>query len=132
MLIEIELPWPPPILSPNQKPAHWGQMQKAKKKFKEDCAWLTKLGAQYTLDPKQDVAILLFFHPPAGKANNRDLDNMRASMKYGLDSVAEMWGVNDRRFRPNFDDWDEPVPHGKVRLIACSHHMLIPLLTKYY
>jgi crossover junction endodeoxyribonuclease RusA len=44
---------------------------------------------------KTDLNII--FHPPDRR--HRDLDNMLASIKSGLDGVADAWGVNDREFK---------------------------------
>ena len=123
-ITELELPFPPSELSPNDR-KHWANKQDAKKQFKHDCYFMacTKR-PNYT----KETGIILIFHPPDGI--HRDLDNMLASMKYGLDMVADAWKINDRLFRPHFQDWG-PIhkPFGKVRLIACGKHEFVPVLT---
>lgn len=58
------------------------------------------------------VNVNLMFCPPDRRA--RDWDNLLASMKSGLDGLADTMGVNDSKWRPSLDVADDPVKHGKV------------------
>jgi hypothetical protein len=55
---------------------------------------------------------ILFFYPPDKR--HRDLDNMLASVKYGLDGIAEAWGINDRVFNRILIELGKPIKNGMV------------------
>ena len=46
------------------------------------------------------IPLTITFYPPDKR--HRDADNMVASIKAGLDGVADALKVNDRRFLPTF------------------------------
>lgn len=93
--IQFDLPWPSKDLSPNARIHHMTHYR-AKKAFRESCYWLTKksgvlLGkTPYRLD-------LVFFAPDTRR---RDRDNLLASMKSGIDGMAQALGVDDSLFDP--------------------------------
>lgn len=93
--IQFDLPWPSKDLSPNARIHHMAHYR-AKKVFRETCYWTTaragvRLGqTPYRLD-------LVFFAPDARR---RDRDNLLASMKSGLDGMAQALGVDDSHFDP--------------------------------
>ncbi len=91
-------PWPPSILSPNAR-AHWAQKSRAAKKYRADCALLTK---QFGLSVDWDGPVDFFieFFPPDRR--HRDDDNLIASFKSGRDGIAQALGIDDRRFRLAF------------------------------
>lgn len=91
----ITLPWPPTVLRPNDT-SHWSKKAKAKAKYKEWCYWATKLSKVRIADEK--VHLYLTFHPPSRR--RYDADNLLASIKSGIDGLAEALGVNDRIFSP--------------------------------
>jgi crossover junction endodeoxyribonuclease RusA len=91
----IILPWPPKELSPNAR-VHRQAKAKQAKAYRESCFWLTK-EAQERLSGGR-VHLTITFVPPDRRA--RDLDNMLASIKSGLDGMADALGVNDKIFRP--------------------------------
>jgi len=110
----LNLPWPPPELSPN-KSLHFTAKMAHKKRMRDvckaickehDCAWL--------IPPEGNIHIKLTFYPP----NKRgfDLDNMLARSKSLLDGVADAWNINDVRFRPITIDMGEPEKGGRVML----------------
>jgi crossover junction endodeoxyribonuclease RusA len=110
----IVLPWPPKELSPNNKPASKaGRMAKhrVEQNYRQACFWLTK-EAQETISGVR-VHLTITFVPPDRRA--RDLDNMLASIKSGLDGVADALGVNDKIFRPVTIDVTEEIG-GMVRI----------------
>lgn len=93
----ITLPWPPKELNPNNKPVtKAGAMAKHRKaqEYKEDCWIITK--AAKIPKPEGNVKLDIVFYPPDNR--KRDLDNMLASIKYGLDGVAAGLGIDDNRF----------------------------------
>ena len=98
---EIELPWPAKELSPNAR-QHWAQAARAKKAYRQRCRALGEAGGLATT-PKGAEAVLvgLTFFPPDKRA--RDWDNLLASMKSGLDGLADAMGVDDSRWRLGFD-----------------------------
>jgi len=51
------------------------------------------------------IPITVTFYPPDKR--HRDADNMVASIKAGLDGVADGLKINDRQFLPTFQFTDE-------------------------
>lgn len=92
----ITLPWPPSELSPNSRPPHWSVHARAKKRYRSACA-LTALSQGATKLQAEMLQVHLTFVPPDRRA--RDLDNLIASMKSGLDGLADVLGVDDSRWR---------------------------------
>ena len=86
--------WPPRELSPNVR-IHWATKARAVKKYRRDCCLLAK-GAKLVVDWDGDIHVHLAFLPPTNR--RRDKDNLQASMKAGLDGLADALGVNDSRF----------------------------------
>ena len=112
LTFEVELPWPAKELSPNAR-QHWAAAARAKKAYRGRCRALG-LVAGLALVPTgaKRLAVHLDFFPPDRRA--RDWDNMIASMKAGLDGLADAMGVDDSRWRLGFKVWDEPVKEGRV------------------
>jgi crossover junction endodeoxyribonuclease RusA len=108
----IELPWPAKELSPNAR-QHWSAAARAKKAYRLRCKAVGD-AAGLALVPKGATGVLvhLVFIKPDRRA--RDWDNMLASMKSGLDGLADAMGVDDSMWRLSFDVADEPVPAGAV------------------
>lgn len=108
----LELPWPPREASPNFR-GHWTVIAKAKKAYRMKCGQLG-LAHGLNLAPKTatKVNVHLLFCAPDRRA--RDWDNLLASMKAGLDGLADAMGVDDAKWRPSLDVADDPVKHGKV------------------
>lgn len=96
--MNVILPWPPKELSPNAR-LHWARVAKAKKAYRETCFWLAK-AAKLQAPAEGLVRIELTFYPPCRRS--RDKDNLIASMKAGLDGLADAMAVNDKRFDPVF------------------------------
>lgn len=94
-MIVIDLPWPPKELSPNQR-LHWAKLATVKRKYRSDCNLLTLAACKQKLAGRHHLALTFF--PPDRRA--RDRDNLLASMKAGLDGVADALGINDREFDP--------------------------------
>lgn len=93
--MNLLLPWPPSALSPNARPTHWASLARAKKSYRHACAWTARSqGASLLLANR--LAVHLRFVPPDRRG--RDLDNCIASMKAGLDGLADVIGVDDSRW----------------------------------
>lgn len=110
--MKIELPWPSSVLSPNT-PGHWSAKCKPKAKHKSDCFFAAKAQGDVPVFSDGNIPLSIVFHPPS-KRGRRDLDNLLARMKSGLDGLATAWRIDDSRFRPITIDIGEFVPHGKV------------------
>ena len=89
------LPWPPRTLSPNTR-KHWRAHAAAKKGYRTACAWHATCQGAKKLPPGK-LTVSLRFVPPDRR--RRDLDNLIASMKSGLDGLADALGVDDNNFR---------------------------------
>ena len=105
-MVQIELPWPPKELLPNNK-LHWAKKARIIKRYRHDCGWVAK-----TIKPTSYEFTLTFYPPDKRK---RDRDSMIASFKAGQDGLADSWGVDDNIFRVSYM-FGEPVKDGKVIL----------------
>jgi crossover junction endodeoxyribonuclease RusA len=94
----LVLPWPPKELSPNST-LHWARKAKFKKEYRRTC-WALTLEAGWINPPEGKIPLTITFYPPDKR--HRDADNMVASIKAGLDGVADAMKVNDRQFLPTF------------------------------
>ncbi len=91
----VLLPWPPAECSPNSR-VHWSKRARAAKVYRKACwglclaagwkAWVSECRPRVTLE----------FVPALER--RRDLDNCIASMKAGLDGIADALRVDDSRF----------------------------------
>lgn len=94
--IEVTLPWPSPKLNPNQaRRLHWGKRASHAKRYRTDCGWACKAAG---LRPASfaRAAVSVTFCPP--DAQRRDIDNMLAAIKSGLDAVSAAVGIDDSLF----------------------------------
>ena len=92
---ELTLPWPDKALSPNSR-GHWSVKAKAAKSYRKAC-WALALSAGRMVDNGGPIDVYLTFRPPSRR--RYDLDNAIASVKNGLDGLADALKVNDQRFR---------------------------------
>ena len=90
----IKLHWPPVELSPNAR-VHHHVSAKAKKAYRESCYWAAR-SCRMPMPDDGEILLSLEFRPPDNR--RRDLDNMLASIKAGLDGFADAHEVNDHRF----------------------------------
>lgn len=90
----IKLDWPPTSLSPNAR-LHWAKLAKAKKAYREACAWQA---IQQGAKPMQadKLHLTLTFVPPTRR--QYDLDNALARIKAGLDGLADVLKVDDKHW----------------------------------
>jgi crossover junction endodeoxyribonuclease RusA len=92
--MQIILPWPPKELSPNAR-THWAVLAKAKKRYREACAW-TAIEQGLKKSDKQALHITIEFYAPTRR--EYDLDNALARMKSGLDGLCDVLGVDDSKW----------------------------------
>lgn len=97
--LHITLPWPPRALSPNVR-VHYMALARAKKRYRQACHLQAIAGHCRQMAPDTRLHLRLTFVPPDKR--RRDLDNLIASMKAGLDGVADALGVDDSRWRLTF------------------------------
>lgn len=100
MIVVVDLPWPPPELSPNAR-KHWLAMAKAKKRYRTNC-WIVTLQQRDSkpLEGKGPWKLTLEFHPPPRSGAQRgDDDNLVARMKAGLDGMCDALQIDDTQLR---------------------------------
>lgn len=88
--MQIDLPWPPRSLWPNVR-AHWSGLASAKRNYKRT-AWALAKEAHEAL-PQARLCVHMAFCAP--DRIRRDMDNMIAAMKAGLDGISDAIGVDD-------------------------------------
>ena len=93
----ITLDWPDASLSPNRKNGkHWTATSKAKDHYKL-CAHSMTIQACYTYAPPTvPFRLVITFVPPDNR--RRDLDNLLASIKPGIDGIAQALEIDDYVF----------------------------------
>jgi len=112
----FELPWPAKELSPNAR-HHWAAAARAKKTYRTRCRQVGEgVGLGMASESAKTVLVHLTFVPPDKR--RRDWDNLVASMKSGLDGLADAMGIDDSRWRLAFDVSDDPVEGGRVLVIV--------------
>lgn len=118
-MIEVTLPWPSPKLNPNTaRRLHWGKRASLAKRYKRDCGWAcVAAGVRPAGFAHAKVAVT--FHPP--DAQRRDLDNMLAAIKAGLDAVSAALRIDDSLFDLSLSR-GAPRPGGAVvlRIVAAE------------
>jgi crossover junction endodeoxyribonuclease RusA len=109
-VIAIPLPWPRKELSPNAR-VHFRAKAAEAKIYRENAYWTVKAG---DLGPMADgqIELCIKFYPPDSR--RRDLDNMFASIKSGIDGIADGLGVNDQRFAFRISREQPMPPAGKI------------------
>lgn len=91
----IILPWPPKELSPNAR-IHFRAKAAAVKAYREQAYWIARAAEVPPVGTDGGIALRFDFHPPDKR--RRDLDNMLASIKSGVDGIADALCVDDQRF----------------------------------
>ena len=111
----VTLPWPPKELSPNAR-VHWATLAKAKKLYRDACAWQARLQG---VKPMRDNALHvdITFHAPTRRAY--DQDNAIARMKSGLDGLADVLGVDDSKWTLTIRKADEIGGFVRVEVSEC-------------
>ena len=96
--LRVILPWPPRALSPNCRPPHLSVLAKAKRAYRAACH-VEAMAAGWrkgAFAPTDRLHVRLTFVLPDRR--RRDMDNMIAAMKSGLDGLADALGVDDNRW----------------------------------
>jgi len=91
------LPWPPKGLSPNDR-LHWAALSRLKREYRKACR--LQVLAQGAQPMEGCLRVQLEFVPPDRR--KRDWDNLVASMKAGLDGLADALQVDDAQFVLSF------------------------------
>ncbi|CAN7188050.1 endonuclease [Acidovorax sp. LjRoot117] len=111
----IQLPWPPKELSPNAR-LHWAKLAKAKKAYRETCAWHARAQGAAALPPCKPH-LSLTFYPPTKRAY--DLDNALARMKAGLDGLADVLKVDDQHWSLSISRGGQTGGYVMVEVTGC-------------
>jgi crossover junction endodeoxyribonuclease RusA len=93
----IELPWPPSKLSCNGSQGDYRGKADSASKYRADCFILAQAGLRgHAISHDGPIMLDISYHEPT--AHRRDLDNLLAMTKQGIDAVAQVLGVDDYRF----------------------------------
>lgn len=112
--VTVVLPYPAKTLSPNARPDKF-TLARAKKAYRK-CGWEAGLVSGLHLLGQGRVTMQLIFCPPPVK-RKRDLDNAAASMKSGLDGIADALKIDDSEWEWERPMWGEPTKTGEVQLL---------------
>lgn len=111
---ELVLPWPSRDLHPNSR-NHWSLRAKAAKAARYQAGLLAlQAGWQGRVLPEGRLHVWIDAYPPDRR--RRDADGLLSSCKAALDGIADVIGVDDRRFVPHPYVKDEPRKGGEVRI----------------
>lgn len=95
MSLTLTMPWPPSNLSPNARQHHMA-LYRAKKAYRNACAWQAKLQGAKTIEADR-LEVRITFYPPDRRRH--DKDNLIARFKAGQDGLADVLGVDDGRWQ---------------------------------
>lgn len=110
----ITLPWPDRKLSPNER-SHWAKKAPVKAAYREKAYWQAQKHG--VILPAERHHIAITFYPPSNRP--MDIDNCLASIKSGLDGIADGLGINDKYFRPitiDFGEADKNNPRVEINI----------------
>ena len=107
--MKVVLPWPSQALSPNAR-VHRMAKATAARKYRAACDWHAKAAGLGRLQADA-LHMTLTFCPPDHR--RRDLDNMLAAFKPGLDGLSDVLGVDDSNWSLTLRRGD-PVKGGAV------------------
>lgn len=93
-MFQVTLPWPPKELSPNAR-THWAKLAAVKKAYRTECFMQARI-AGVTRQKATRAHISISFVPPDRRG--RDLDNCLASIKAGLDGIADALFIDDKHW----------------------------------
>lgn len=123
--MQFSFPWPHQDLSPNARIHHMQRASRAKT-YRKGVAWEAVAAGVKKLDAPA-AHLTITFCPP--DARRRDLDNMLASIKPGLDGLSDVLCVDDSRWSMTIGRG--PItPGGRVSITitpALAEAALIPL-----
>lgn len=92
---EITLPWPPSKLSRNGSQADYSGKARSARLYRSD-ALVCALRDARGVTVSDSIMLDITFHAPDGR--RRDLDNLLAMTKQGIDPIAEVLKVDDYSF----------------------------------
>lgn len=116
--LHLVLPWPVKGLSPNAR-GHWAKTARDKRRYREACAWAAKSQGAGKLGASRLHVHCVFVPPDRRK---RDDQNCMASMKAGLDGLADVLGVDDSKWRTSYEMAPDGEIGGMVRVIVQEAH----------
>ena len=107
----VSYPLPSRELSPNGR-FHWAVVAKHKKSYRQAYYLLTK---EAKLPPVSSgrVALDITFYPRSRR--RMDIDNLVASLKAGIDGIADALEVDDSRFEYTFRRADDIMGMVKIK-----------------
>jgi hypothetical protein len=112
---EIELPFPPAILSPNARP-HWSVKAKAVKAAR---AWATQTCMIDKFKaPETDGKLHLWIEYYCKTKRRMDADNALSMTKAYIDGIADYLGIKDRMFVLHPMVMDETGGYIKIRITS--------------
>lgn len=103
--MRVILPWPTKYLSPNAR-RHWAVKARAKKAYRAACAAQARSQGLTRMDAER-LHLKITFVPPNRRA--RDLDNLLASIKSGLDGLCDVLGVDDSKWSMEISKADDRI-----------------------
>jgi len=113
--MQVSIPWPPRELSPNARNDRRA-VAGVRKRYRQT-AWGLALSKKpmndWRVESNLALHLSITFHPPDKR--RRDLDNMLASIKSGLDGVADALGVDDSEWSLTIQK-GAPVLGGSVQI----------------
>lgn len=116
-MTELILPWPPTDLSPNRR-VHWAIKSRTAKSYRNACYLTARQQGLTHIDAPRLHATITFYPPSKRRI---DLDNCVARIKYLIDAVAEITGVDDSKWAMSFAFAGEVGGMVKIRLEALHY-----------
>lgn len=114
----VTLPWPPSKLRSNSShQGDWRGKARVRKSYRADCLWSIK--AQRPNINPADTHLTVTFYPPCHR--RRDIDNLLAMTKQGIDALAEYGGIDDSAFTYTLLR-GEKVKGGAVQIVTGTYH----------
>lgn len=111
--LELVLPWPSKDLSPNAR-VHWRARSKATKAARQAAVLLAfEAGLRDAWLPSGQLHLWIDIYQAPGKKLPDD-DNMLGRCKAYRDGIAQVLGIDDRRFKSHPDVKAERRPGGQV------------------
>lgn len=111
--LELVLPWPSKDLSPNGR-VHWSRKAKATKHARQTAVVVAHEAGWRALQlPPGKLHLWVSFHQAPGKALPDD-DNMLGRFKAYRDGIAQVLGIDDKRFISHPFVSSERRPRGQV------------------
>lgn len=111
--MRLIMPWPPTTLSPNAR-VHWAKLAKAKKQYRNACAWTAITQGARRIEA-QGLHVSLTFYPPSKRAI--DLDNCLARFKAGIDGLVDVLQVDDSRWKLTIEKADQVGGYVEVKIL---------------